>query len=632
MSKTLTLRLIQIAAWLFILLSLARAVALPAHAAGGTVINLSGARISESSLGVADFTGDGRKEIVAAGIDGMVYVIDGATRTVLWQQQMARYLAGYTGTDIESSVTVADLNRDGRLEIIVATGDDPLFHQVGAVLVFTYVGGSSKFTLLPGWPRLAFDEQGDISNPSNPDGVPDGFEATPAAGDIDGDGDLEIVITGIDRRLHAWHHTGQYVTGWPIDRSRGLWRGGASSPALADIDKDGLLEVIVGTYSFTIPACPNPYVFLALNGDGSVVPGFPTLTTQNISSSPAIGDINGDGWLDIVVGTGGYSESCPQVGSKPDGLKVYAWDHNGRLLPGWPKITGGNMGGSPALGDLDGDGDLEVVIGCGVDSEFFNPACPLLYAWHGDGRAVSGFPVNPVNRALPYSPVLADYDGDGKIEIMVVGLGSTAITIVEPNGQVSSDKSRTTAAFLYAPPVVDDIDKDGLLETIIGGANSSGRGAIYIWEETGSSFCRTQPWPMFHHDVARTGLYTPSMTPRLGAPAEIRMAHSQDAGPIQTQTVTLQNLGGCSFNWRVSHTIPKLQVSPASGTASTQATFQLRLDTTGYPQNRWHHVGNLTISALSSGQPVINSPKTVALWLYTGQLKTFYFPIIGRGP
>jgi hypothetical protein len=110
------------------------------------------------------------------------------------------------------------------------------------------------------------------------------------------------------------------------------------------------------------------------------------------------------------------------------------------------------------------------------------------------------------------------------------------------------------------------------------------------------------------------------------------MAHSQDAGPIQTQTVTLQNLGGCSFNWRVSHTIPKLQVSPASGTASTQATFQLRLDTTGYPQNRWHHVGNLTISALSSGQPVINSPKTVPLWLYTGQLKTFYFPIIGRGP
>lgn len=606
--------------------------ALPARAVEGTVITLAGQRIVGSSIVVADFNGDHRLEIVAAGLDGIVYVIDGATRAVIWQRQMADYIPGYTTTRIKSGLAVADLNRDGRLELVVATGDDPNYHQVGAVLVFTYVGGSARFSLAPGWPRLAFDEQGAVPNPSYPDGVPDGFEATPALGDLDGDGDLEIVIIGSDRRLHAWHHDGSYVQGWPIGRERSIWRGGASSPALADIDKDGLPEIIVGTYSYTIPGCPNPYVFLALNGDGSLVPGFPVYTTQNISSSPAIGDINGDGWLDIVVGTGGYSESCPLIGSFPDGRKVYAWDHRGQPLPGWPIRTVGNMGGSPALADLNNDGKPEVVIGCGLDSELVNPECRLLYAWHGNGASVAGFPVNPANRALPFTPIVADIDGDSQVEIMVVGLGSTGITLVERNGQVSPDKSRNTASALYTTPVVADIDGDGLLETIIGGGNQAGRATIHIWQETGPA-CGMLAWPMFQRNIARTGLYTPSfILPRLVAPPEIRLLHQRGAAAVKTQAVSLQIQGSCPVQWQVSHAIPGLQVTPPAGTLARQAWLTLSLNTTGYAQNTWHRLGNLTISGSFDGRPVAASPQTVPVWLYTGDITILNFPFVGRGP
>ena len=480
---------------------------------GETVIPLP-SRVTQSTVGVADFNGDNKMEFVTASEDGWLYIIDGASHNLIWQKNMADYISGYSKTKIVSGVTIGDLDLDGRLSIVVSTGGSPFENNPGAVIVLNYVGGADPFVLAPGWPIIAQHHYGG--------GEPDGFISTPAVGDIDGDKDLEIVIGGMDRRLYAWHDDGSNVDGWPITETetRKHRRDTISSPALADLDSDGDMEIIIGTNNYR-GNCVNPYLFYALQEDGSFLDGFPIDTTQNIASSPAIGDINGDGELDIVVGTGGYSEEG--CGQKADGAKVYAWDRHGQALPGWPKATDGNMQSSPALGDIDGDGDLEVIIQCHNQKDL---SCTTLYAWHGDGSNVTGFPIQPGGRfsGIYQSVVVADYDGDGMVEIFASDVDGKVFSI-DPNGVPVGILRYNINAVVQTAPFVADVDGDGLIETILVGSS------IHIWEETGK-VTDSLPWPMFGRNVQRTAV--------IPVPYKIlgKVVNS-DNSPVPNVTITL---------------------------------------------------------------------------------------------
>jgi hypothetical protein len=562
-------------------------------------VTLGGDIITNASPAAADFDGDGDKEIVIGSRDGMLYVIgyDGASWSVIWSRQVADDFVAQGApstcentaiTEIQSSAAIADLDGDGRLDIVLTVGGNPSRHRNGGVLVYSFDGPWS-FSMIPGWPQPRIDEIGAGEGIRYPDGCWDGFSSSAAVGDLDGDGDLEITTLALNRRIYAWHHDGVPVDGWPLHRNNDdlLLRGSESSPALGDIDDDGLVEVIVSTHSPPWDGSNPPYfpqaTVWAINGDSSNVPNWPVIAENNVSSSPALGDIDGDGDLEVVLGSGRTIEEGM-------GNMVYAWHGDGSVVDGWPITTAGDMLASPALGDIDGDDDLEIVIGCGVPG---NPAeCTLLYAWHGNGAPVDGFPtIPPANdpndnapKGLPYPAVLADYDGDGAVEILIANWSAWGLSTVENDGTTNNDAALQTESSLFNSPLVDDVDDDGKLEVIMAGATAGHEAAIYVQDVNGDAD-PTIPWPMFMHDVHRTGNITfydddsPPQNPSASSPSHTLDAWSNDnqvhislSGASDEQS----GLAGYYYLWDTS---PGTSVDEsASWLTSEQDTFTTPLE------------------------------------------------------
>ena len=302
------------------------------------------------------------------------------------------------------------------------------------------------------------DVSGISPQPGWPTTTGDWVASSPALGDIDGDGYLEVVVGSTDGMVYAWHHDGSKVTGWPKRTGDDVW----SSPALGDIDGDDDIEIVVGSGD----------IVYAWHHDGSNVTGWPKRTSDTMYS-PALGDIDGDGDIEVVV-------------SSYDG-RVYAWHHDGSNVSGWPMATGGYVGSSPALGDIDEDGDIEVVIG----SYSYGDGIKV-HAWHHNGSNVSGWPTTFCGYVVYSSPALGDIDGDGDIEV-VIGAHWNKVYAWHHDGSNVAGWPKTPDGYgVFSSPALGDIDGDGDLEVVVSS------GDVHAWHHDGSNVTGWPIPPIFH--------------------------------------------------------------------------------------------------------------------------------------
>ena len=537
----------------------------PADAQAGMIkatyqvkVLLGGAqKVQFAAPAIADLDHDRYQEIVVGTSDGWVYAIkpDTAEGTILWAFNTATAFnaiaAVPSATTIRAAPTVADIENDGWNEVVIAVGTVAESQQNGGMIVLDHAGA-----LRPGWPQLTLAKE----DPPFTSGI--GTPATVV--DLDSDGDKEIIAGSFDQRVYAWHSDGSWVAGWPQLVHDAVW----TSPAVGDLDNDGFPEVVVGVDSHNNPYFGSIdggalYVFRA---DGSLQDGFPRYLNESFASSPALADINNDGSLEIVIGGGTLYNAS-------DGYKVHAFNRRGDHLPGWPAATGGQVSGSPAIADLDHDAALEVIVGSSDGK---------VYAWHANGTALAGFPRLAAQYtgagSDPKTPVLVDYDGlaqaDRRLEIFVSN--SWEITMLNAQGSQltwdgASGNPDGLPTFwadwtLDAPPAVADLDGDGHLELVAAGANSNDGGlvgTVYVWELPSSRANEgLSDWPMYKHDVACTGNLSrrPTYDSTIVRHTVPDTLYGGTSMPVE---VVMRNTGTAAWNVPVLQIGPRLAEAPA---------------------------------------------------------------------
>jgi hypothetical protein len=397
-----------------------------------------------------------------AGLDGYHVPIDSAT------ESLARDVAGdragapaCTGTpvlgnlpplaqtgDYPSAVVVGDVNGDGKPDLVVLN----YFYQAN---------GPNTVSVLLGTGDGKFAAKQDYPTADTPNAA--------ALGDLNGDGNLDIVISNsgpatvsvlLGKGGGKFAAKQDYPTGDTVNGDD------PESLALGDLNGDGHLDVVTANhYSHTVSV-------LYGTGDGRFS-GKQDFLVGETPSSVALGDLNGDGKLDIV--TGNYiSDTVSVLLAKGDGtfaakvdyasgsgtLSVAVGDLNG---DGKPDVVTANsesntvsvllgtgdgrfaanvdypcdspsapgQRNSIALDDLNGDGRPDIV----TASYYMNTVSVLLGLGDGTFTAMAAYP----GRGHPTSVALGDLDGDGKLDLVTTSYDTNCVSLLLGMGDGTFD-------------------------------------------------------------------------------------------------------------------------------------------------------------------------------------------------
>jgi subtilisin family serine protease len=271
---------------------------------------------------LADVDGDGLDEIFIEEEDWKLHAYK-ADGSILSGWPAVQWVGGQE----RHTPAIADIDGDGVPEIV--TGSEAISPGGVSLLAYHYDG-----TPVAGFP-VSFG------------GYVDTF---PVIGDVDGDGAPEIVVIGTDslplpsQPASALIYSNTGALKRAIALSGSVFYG--TAPALADIDDDGILDIIVQTNS----------ALNVVRGDGTNCPGWPVIWGDQYwlgNSAPVVGDVDGDGLPEIVVTT--------QVAGSGNGV-VRVFKHNGASHPSFPKTLPIGSGMVPAIADIDGDGHNKIII------------------------------------------------------------------------------------------------------------------------------------------------------------------------------------------------------------------------------------------------------------------------------
>jgi len=546
----------------------------PSAGPTGTVVTISGTNFASTISDNIVFFGAVRGEVMAASADALtVRVPVGATYApftvtssglTAFAQRAFRvtfhsvrtldraYFPRRTNFPVPRNprnLAAVDLDGDGRADVVLA-------HDTNFVSVFRNTGAPGEIT------TNSLSERTDLAAGYRPIGV--------AVGDLDGDGKPDLVVPDwAIGNVTVFRNTsspglinaGSFASGVRLTTGPGPW-----NCAIGDLDGDGLTDLVVANGSASSVS-----VFRNQRTAGPLTAAsFSARIDFGVGLNPfgvAIADINGDGKPEIIVGNyAGESVSVLQNNSTPG--RIDAQSFGAKV-----DYTVGNGPYKIAVGDLDGDGNMDLVTANYADGTCSvlrnNGSSPVIDTESFASRV--DFPCGSGSIDV----AIADLDGDGAPDLLVANAGASTVSILQnltsttgiTNSSFGAKIDLTTGTTPYGITTAD-FDGDGRLDVAVA---EFGTSVLSIFRNL-----------------------TPAGPPVITAVTAGRVVVPGDTVSFNVQAIGLAPL---SYQWRLGGTnilgatnstlsLPNVQVSDAGtytvmvsnllGAVSAEVTLQMR--------------------------------------------------------
>ena len=414
------------------------------------------------------------------------------------------------GAGHQGCVTVWDVDGDGSMEAVYGTrrgnsrrlwcvGDDGSFEWVFPPITEEGLLGdpTSKVSIVDvdkdGVYELCFAGRGGRLYVLNGDGTikwtwdnPDvgtAMHGAPQAYDVDGDGYVEFFMNSNSGFIDRIDHNGNHV--W---RSFQCGRDNQGNPTIADVDRDGQYEVLWLSLDHKV---------YCIDANTAALEWSVDLNASEHGQPPIVADVNGDGEYEVIVWS---DASSTRSGT------VYCLSFYGRLLWMWSLPELGHIRLCQAMGDVDGDGRLELVVNTGAGGYALDIAGPgPKVKWHIDFDELSlSMPElsGAVNNAFSSYQLIADIDGDGTQEVLwlspfpiVVDGRTGSVEAYYLNDHIAVHRRADNGGWW------GDVDGDGVSEWIADlNGNMHSESALYCLTLDGK-FPADAWWPEYYHSA-----------------------------------------------------------------------------------------------------------------------------------